>query len=152
MQLSEAVQQIQQVLAPAVMISSSALLAMGLQNKLTALANRFRALTHEKRALNQNSGRTPVENERLNNLTEQTSGLLKRIKLVKQSIVCVFGSILCFTGTSLAIFANLISHIDFWKAGIFLFGAGFIFVFIASALMIRETLLLYRIIKLEHFS
>lgn len=149
--LSEIIQHIHDVLSPAIMISSAALLVLGFQNKLTALANRFRALTNEGRTLTYKEKRLPEENLRLESLKQQTNGLLLRIKFVKRSIFCVYGAILCFTGTSIIIFSNVFSPIKLAQLGIAIFGTGFILVFLAAFFMMQETRLLYRIIKLEHF-
>ena len=60
MDITEIVQEIQYVLSPAVMVSSSALLLLGLQNKFSSLANRFRALNQEKRVLLQRAARDEI--------------------------------------------------------------------------------------------
>ena len=51
MDVAKIVEEIHLVLAPAVMISSSALLLLGFQTKFSNLASRFRTLNYELREL-----------------------------------------------------------------------------------------------------
>ena len=152
MDVTKIVQEIQYVLSPAVMVSSSALLLLGLQNKFSNLASRFRALNHEKRTLSQKAGRDEREESRLWNLEEQVDHLMRRATYVKDAIILAYAGIVCFTGTSVLIFVNVYASFHFSRiiTGIFL--VGLFFVLVSAVLMILETSLFYKIITLERKS
>ena len=152
MDISEAVKHIQNGLAPAVMISSSALLLLGYQNKFSNLANRFRALNDEKRRLRQKESRDSREETRLANVTKQVDYFMRRATLVKNAILCMYFSILCFTGTSIVIFLTYYIQGNFWWIGNLIFLTGFIFVGISAVSIVRDTRLFYKVMALEHKS
>src|SRR3989338_954931 len=106
MELSNLVQQIQYMLAPAIMVSSSALLLLGYQNKFSALFNRFRSLNQERRLLVQKIKRESAEEDRLGNLKAQLGRLFKRATNVKNAIVLTYSAIICFLATSVFLFLN----------------------------------------------
>ena len=76
----DAAQIIHYILTPAVMISSSALFLLGLQNRLSNLFSRFRALNHERRSLSQMASRSAKDNERLDNVVLQLDRLMRRVR------------------------------------------------------------------------
>lgn len=152
MDISEAVKHIQNGLAPAVMVSSSALLLLGYQNKFSNLANRFRALNDEKRRLRQKENRASSEETRLTNISKQVDYFMRRATLVKNAILCMYFSILCFTGTSIVIFLNYYIQGNFWWIGNLIFLTGFMFVALSAVSIIQETQLFYKVMKLEHKS
>ena len=152
MDIPKTVQDIQYVLAPAVMVSSSALLLLGFQNKFSNLANRFRALNHEERLLQAKPTRDRVEQGRLDNLTEQIRHLIARAKLVKNAILSAYAGIACFSGTSILIFVNLYTPVQIWTEISAVFIAGILCVLASAFFMIGETRLFYRVIDLENRS
>lgn len=143
------IQEIQYVIAPAVMVSSSALLLLGFHNKFSNLANRFRALNHEKRLLSQKTAKDGAETARLHNLSEQVEQLMKRAVYVKNAILFVYFGIVCFAGTSFLIFLNVYLPFQLYHLTISVFLAGFVFLLASSVQMILETSLFYKIISLE---
>ena len=148
MDIAVIVQKIQYVLAPAVMISSAALLLSGYQNKFSSLSSRFRALNQEKRLLSQEPQRSRIEEARLENILHQMHNILKRATYAKNAIVLTYLAIICFTGTSVLIFINLYTvRIDYWIIGVFL--AGLVLILLSAVLMMIETAILYRVIMLE---
>ena len=152
MDITKIVQEIQYVLSPAVMVSSSALLLLGYQNKFSNLASRFRVLNHEKRVLSQKDHRDALEEERLTSLTTQVHNLMLRATYVKNAIVLTYCAILCFTGTSILIFSNIYSPAQLLHFTIAVFLIGLVLVFASSVLMIMETALFYKVISLERKS
>ena len=143
------IQVIQYAIAPAVMVSSSALLLLGFQNKFSNLANRFRALNQEKRFLSQKTQRDPAEEARLGNLTEQVDQLVRRASCVKNAILLTYAGIICFVSTSILIFVSNTSSSQLYRLTIGVFLLGFIFLLAASVQMILETRLFYKVISLE---
>ena len=152
MDIGKIVQEIQYVLAPAVMVSSSALLLLGFQNKFSSLANRFRTLNHEKRLLAQKSVRDPTEANRFESLVKQIDQLMCRAGYVKNAILLSYVGIVCFTGTSVLIFLNVYTSFQIFNWITALFLLGLLCVLLSSVLMIFETSLFYQIISIERKS
>lgn len=147
--INRLIQDIQYVLSPAIMVSSSALLLLGLQNKFSNLANRFRALNQEKRTLFLKESRTVVEGNRLHNVEMQIECLIKRASLVKNAIILSFFGIICFTGTSVLIFLDLFDHFHLGEFFTAIFLLGLMLILFSAILMIYETHLFYKIVLLE---
>ena len=149
MDISKIIQEIQYILAPAIMVSSSALLLLGFQTKFSNLANRFRVLNHEKRALSQKAQKETSEEDRLGNLTSQIHHLMRRASHVKNAIVLTYGAIICFAGTSILIFLNIYTSFKLVHSTVAIFLVGLVMVFLSAILMILETMLFYQVISLE---
>lgn len=149
MNVNEIVQQIQYMVAPAVMVSSSALLLLGFHNKFATLANRFRVLNHEKRLLQQKSQRDNLEDIRLKNLIEQVGHFMTRATYVKNAILFTYAAIICFISTSILIFFAAAGSAGFRFLSTTVFFFGFLALIVTSIFMVLETLLFYRIIVLE---
>ena len=149
MDVTKIVQSIQYVLAPAVMVSSAALLLLGYQNKFSNLASRFRALNHERRLLSQKISRDPLEETRLQNLIEQIDQLMQRANHVKNAIVLAYFSIISFTGASFLIFLNVYAFFRIYHVIFVIFFLGLLALLNSAILMTRESWLSYRIIALE---
>ncbi|MBI4372129.1 MAG: DUF2721 domain-containing protein [Candidatus Omnitrophica bacterium] len=152
MELSSLVQQIQYMLAPGIMISSSALLLLGYQTKFSNLFNRFRALNQEKRLLAQKSKREVGEDERLENLKEQLVRLFKRAGYVKNAIVLTYAAIISFIATSVFLFVNNYTDSEFIYLTLSCFLLGLTLVLLGSLLMLAEVSLSFHILQLERKS
>jgi hypothetical protein len=146
------IQEIQSVVAPAVMVSSAALLLLGFQAKHSNLANRFRALNHEKRLLASKATRDQHETGRLQSLQQQVDHLMRRATYVQRAIVCAYSAIGCFTGSSVLIFVS--AHVPAWLGCgvIAIFMSGLACLMSSVVLMIRETQLFHKILTLERHS
>ena len=147
--ITKIVQEIQYVLAPAVMVSSSALLLLGFQNKFSNLANRFRSLNHERRLLSLKPNRDSIEEGRLKSLSEQVEHLAKRAGYVKNAILFAYSAIVCFLITSVLIFLNIYVAFHSFLWAICVFVLGLLLLLVGSCLMILETRILYKVITLE---
>jgi len=152
MDLSRTVQEIQYTLAPAIMISSSALLLLGLQAKFSNLFNRFRALNQERRILDLKTNRSPVEDERLSNLKQQLHRLMLRILHTKNAISLNYLAIVCFLATSIFLFLNIYTPLELSHFTITFFSAGLVLVLISACFMIAEIGIAFNILKLERKS
>ena len=140
---------IEYMVAPAIMVSSSALLLLGYQNKFSALFNRFRSLNQERRLLVQKIKRESAEEDRLGNLKAQLGRLFKRATHVKNAIVLTYSAIICFLATSVFLFLNTYTEAQFSYLTISFFLAGLICVFASSILMIVEVVISFNILQLE---
>jgi hypothetical protein len=101
-----AVQIIQLMLAPAVMINACGLLLLGINNKFSNVVNRIRLLNDEKRKLMLKVGDKKPETEeivRLESISKQITSLVIRGNLVKNSVLSFIVAIALFVFTSLLI-------------------------------------------------
>lgn len=100
-----AVQAIQAILAPAIMVSACGLLLLGLLNRYAVIMNRIRALNDERRRLlKARSTATqidPHEAERLTSVVDQLADLVDRVRLIRNAVVCQVGAVGTFVLTSL---------------------------------------------------
>lgn len=149
MDIAKIIQAIQYVVAPAIMISSSALLLLGFQNKFSALASRFRILNQEQNKLQGAISRSPAEESRLINLKGQVQYSYDRVTLVKNSILMTYGGIFFFTATSLLILAQIFTSLDLHVFIILFFGAGFLMLLGAVGVMMKDVNLFHRVMTLE---
>jgi hypothetical protein len=146
------VQTIHYVVAPAVMVSSAALLLLGLQAKFSNLANRFRGLHQERRSLSLKAARDAAEEERLRSVREQVEFLLRRAAYVKRAILLAYAAIACFVGTSVLIFFSVFAAGAWGRGAIAAFVCGLACVLASAVVMIGETRLLYKALTLERSS
>lgn len=149
MDLGKIVQEIQYVLAPAIMVSSASLLLLGFQNKFATLASRFRTLNQERRALAAKNSRTKEENERFDNLITQVNHLHERATCVKNAILMTYLSIIAFVLTSILLFISVHTGLQLFQFTILLFLAGLILILITSVVMIQEISIAFKIVTLE---
>ncbi|OGU57499.1 MAG: hypothetical protein A2V66_12545 [Ignavibacteria bacterium RBG_13_36_8] len=101
-----AVQIIQLMLAPAVMISACGLLLLGINNKYSIIVNRIRLLNEEKRKLLLKIGeksRPTEENVRYESIVKQLLHLSERIKIVRNCVLSYVSAVTLFVLTSLLI-------------------------------------------------
>lgn len=149
MEPSFAVQVIQTTLAPAVMISSAALLLLGFQNKFSALFDRFRTLNEEKRELKKKPRRDDFEEDRLNNIEEQLTRLTRRARHVKNAILCAHSAMISFLLTSLFLFWSTYARFNFDYITLAFFGAGLALIVLAAISIIVEVMISYNILTIE---
>jgi hypothetical protein len=149
MDVTNIVEEIHLVLAPGVMISSSALLLLGFQTKFSNLASRFRALNQELRELKKNLRKESWQTERFESLTRQVSHLLARATHVKNAILLTYAAVLFFLMTSVLIFLNVHGAGAFssWIQASFVLGL--LLQFGAVLTLMIEAALAFKIIKIE---
>ncbi len=110
-----AVQLIQLILAPAVMINACGLLLLGINNKYSLVVNRIRLLNEEKRRLFMKVGERPIttdENVRLESIAIQINALVFRVKLVRNTVLCYTTGVAMFVLTSLLLGASYFISMD----------------------------------------
>ena len=147
-------QAIQAILAPAVMISSSALFFLGLSNRYIALLTRIRLLNEEKRKLNQKFreiGELEVtDNNRLFHINKQVDALLVATWYVRNAIMCHVVAVICFVLTCFAIGANFfISTKLIQGTPIYLFLGGMLLVLSGVICMALDIFISSRVILVE---
>jgi hypothetical protein len=145
---------IQAILAPALGISATALLLLGLSNRYSSLLNRIRILNSEKRKLiielTEKGEFNYHDNVRYISVSKQIDILFLRCKLNRDSILCLQISIMIFVLTSVLIGFNLFIEskiLDF--VPIITFVIGMIFVFLGIAFSAKEVQKSYKMILIE---
>lgn len=129
-----AVQVIQLMLAPAIMISACGLLLLGINNKYSIIVNRIRLLNEEKRNLLLKVGEQPPSTEinvRFESITKQLLHLSERIKIVRNAVLSYVIAVALFVSTSLLIGISSflsIEKLNFIIIGTFLGGMISVFV------------------------
>jgi hypothetical protein len=148
-----AVQIIQLMLAPGLMISACGLLLLSINNKYSTVVNRIRLLNEEKRKLMAAIGLrelTTDDNVRLESIAIQIEDLVLRAKLVRNSVLADEIAIILFVLTSLLIgvssFLSL-GKLNFPIIAVFLLGM--LFVLIGTVYAGMETRKGYNIILYE---
>lgn len=126
-------QVIQAILAPAVMISASALFFLGLSARYIAIITRIRLLNDEKRHLAREFNRPSLaeseEIERFMNITHQIHVLMRLAWLVRISILCHICAVILFVLTSFTLGLDFfIDHETTKQIPLFIFIGGMIFV------------------------
>lgn len=134
-----AVQIIQLMLAPAVMINACGLLLLGINNKYSLVVNRIRLLNEEKRRLMIKIGEkapTTDDNVRLESIAHQIKALIYRAKLVRNTVLCYTTSVALFVTTSLILGVSSVlalGKLNFLIITTFLLGMTFVFIGIVFA-------------------
>jgi len=148
-----AIQIIQLMLAPAVMISACGLLLLSINNKYSLVVNRIRLLNDEKRKLLITVGDSmpsTEDNVRLESIANQIQFLVIRSRLVKNSVLSFITGIALFVLTSL--FIGILSFIAISQMNyliIISFLLGMVAVFIGTVFMGLETKKGFEIILFE---
>ena len=134
-----AVQIIQLMLAPALMISACGLLLLGINNKYSLVVNRIRLLNEEKRRLLSKiaeSDNSIDDNIRLESTTVQINDLVHRSKLVRNSVLCYTAAVALFVLTSLLLGVSSflsIGKLNYFITTAFLLGMLSVFVGVVFA-------------------
>jgi hypothetical protein len=100
----DAIQAIQAILAPAVMITGVALLLLTLNARHSSLVNRIRLLNDEERELRRKGGKVDeLDNARLRSIQNQIDQLLPRLRYVRNGMLCHLLAAIFFVLTSFSI-------------------------------------------------
>jgi hypothetical protein len=102
-----AVQAIQAIVAPAIMVSACGLLLLALLNRYTVIMSRVRVLSEERRRLvratTPPAEAAPSEVARLASVLRQLEDLVDRVRLLRNAVMCQVIAVGCFVLTSLLI-------------------------------------------------
>lgn len=148
----EAIQAIQAILAPAVMITGVALLLLTFNTRHSSLVNRIRLLDGEERELLRKRPKLDeMENLRLKSIKTQLDLLLSRLLYVRNGMLCLLLASIFFVLTSFSIGLAYFSI----SAGLtqtminFTFIPGMLLVLIGVVFLAVEVYISYRVIKIE---
>jgi hypothetical protein len=146
-----ALQTIQVLVAPVVMISANGLLALALYNRLAAVMNRVRAFHKESFDLaarinaaggGQNGAEAALFARRIRTLDELGHRMFVRARLIRNALYCLLLSVLCMIGCSLALgLSALYEPFDWAALALFYLGAVCMMLGIAAALFELHRLL-----------
>lgn len=142
-----ATQAIQGILAPALMISASALMILALHAKYSQLIDRLRSLNEERRRLVQSEN---PSQQRLSNVIAQIEMILLRARLVRNSIVSLYSAITLFVLCSFVIGLPLIVHVNYpigWALVVFMLGM--VSVFLGTTYALRDIGCAYKVALIE---
>ena len=153
--ITSAIEAIQAILAPAVMITGVALLLLSLNARHSSVVNRIRLLDDEKRQVNKKMKRAgrldKTESLRLASLKNQVNLLLPRLAYLRNGILCHMLAVLFFVLTSLSIGLSYFSI----STGLIqiavnvTFMVGMLFVLFGVAFLAIEIFVSYRVMLVE---
>ncbi len=147
-----AVQIIQLMLAPAVMISACGLLLLGTNNKYSLVVNRIRLLNEEKRRLFLRAGENPLspqDNIRLESIAIQLQKLVYRVYLVRSSVLSYTTAVALFVITSFLLGFSFFTSANLNILILSSFLLGMVFVLFGVVFAGMETYKGYEIITYE---
>lgn len=147
--ISQAVQFISGLLAPAIMISSCGLILLGLQNKYSNIIDRIRELNEERRRMELMESLDPSQERRMRSLTAQIEKLLVRARLDRNGILSLYLAILSFILTSLLIAPAYFGSFALITLSIMTFVAGIGLVLIGVIYVALEVINSYKVVKYE---
>ncbi len=119
---------IQQLVAPAVMISACGLLSLAQYNRLAVIVGRLRQFHHERlvvyeKMLEAGEPDKQLLTRRYTGIGEQADQILLRAKIVRNGLACLVGCVLCMLGSSLAIGLSLmVESVQPVVVGLFILG------------------------------
>ncbi|OFX15657.1 hypothetical protein A3K71_01620 [archaeon RBG_16_50_20] len=148
----EAIQAIQAILAPAVMITGVALLLLTFNARHSSLVNRIRLLDDEERELLRRRPKLDkMETLRLKSIKNQLDLLLSRLLYVRNGMLCLLFAATFFVLTSFSIgLAYFSASIGLTQTMInFTFIPGMLLVLIGVLFLAIEVHISYRVIEIE---
>lgn len=148
----DAIQAIQAILAPAVMITGVALLLLTLNARHSSLVNRIRLLNDEERELRRKGGKLDeLDNARLRSIQNQIDQLLPRLRYVRNGMLCHLLAAIFFVLTSFSIGLGYFSVSSAITQAMInaTFMIGMILVLVGVAFLALEIYVSYRVILIE---
>lgn len=107
-----AIQVIQAMLAPGVMVSACALLLLGMNNRYSIIVNRIRLLKQEERNMDRKSDEKNCR-ARTENIDRQLGLLLERLRLVRNAVFGFSVGMAFFLASSLLIGLQFLTDVRF---------------------------------------
>lgn len=151
--LLSAVNMIQAMLAPAIMISACGLLLLGMNNKYSIVVSRIRLLNEERRRLTcePKKGHLSVDEQfRLQNIINQIHLLKHRILIVRNAVLSYSIAVALFIVASLLIGFNVVSTLKYFSiAALIVFLLGMLSVLAGVIFAAREVYEGYKIVNIE---
>lgn len=143
-----AINVIQAMLAPGLMISACGLLILAMNNKYSMVVGRIRLLNEERRRLGSAQPGDERQRARLESLAFQLAELLRRLRLVRNAVVGYLSAVALFIMSSLFIALRILAG---WPeaAALILFIAGVLAALVGVFFAASEAMLGYRIVLME---
>jgi len=153
-EVANAIGTIQDILAPAVMITGVALLLLTFNARHSALVNRIRLLDDEKRQLSKKSASKRLdksESVRLRSIKNQLNLLLPRLVYVRNGMLCHLLAVMLFVLTSFSIgLERLPTPAGLTQTAISTtFTLGMVLVLVGVAFLALEIFVSYKVIVVE---
>ncbi|MGA3405164.1 MAG: DUF2721 domain-containing protein [Candidatus Bathyarchaeia archaeon] len=148
-EVANAIGTIQDILAPAVMITGVALLLLTFNARHSALVNRIRLLDDEKRQLSKRLDKS--ESVRLRSIKNQLNLLLPRLAYVRNGMLCHLLAVMLFVLTSFSIgLERLPTPAGLTQTAISTtFTLGMVLVLVGVAFLALEIFVSYKVIVVE---
>ncbi|MBL0175227.1 MAG: DUF2721 domain-containing protein [Ignavibacteria bacterium] len=147
-----ALQTIQAVLTPALLISACGLLLLGLNNRYAIVVNRVRLLNDEKRrklVAPETIDREYVDAVRFESLMRQIPSLLIRANHLRHALMHLWIGVICYLVTSLSLGASLFLYGGLATLAVAIFMAGIIFAVIGVVYALMDISLAQKVLHLE---
>lgn len=146
--VTEAAKAISGIVAPAIMISASALMILALHAKYSSLIDRMRALNDERRRIVNNEEQK--SKQRLDNVVEQLEMFLVRAYLVRNAIVSLYLAIALFVLSSIIIGVVIVFNVSVsvWLS-LIVFMLAMVSVLVGTVFAFKDILSAYTIARLE---
>jgi hypothetical protein len=147
-----AMQTIQAILAPALMISACGLLLLGLNNRYATVVNRIRLLNDEKRrrlADPDSVDREYVDAIRFESVMRQIPLLLTRANHLRRSLIFLWAAVIGYLLTSLLLGVSLFLRVHIAVAAVWVFLAGITSALLGVLFALLDIAMARRVMKLE---
>ena len=147
-----AMQTIQAILTPALMISACGLLLLGLNNRYAIVVGRIRALNDEKRkklADPEAIDREYVDAVRFESVMQQIPSLQHRANHLRHSLISLWTGVFCYLLSSMLLGFSIFFHVKIasFAVWVFMIGIGSAAVGVVFAML--DIVLAHRVLKLE---
>jgi hypothetical protein len=137
------------IVAPAIMISASALIILALQGKYSHLIDRLRSLNEERRRITQ-AADPKRQAQRMSNVLAQIEMILTRARFVRNSIVSLYIAIALFVISSIVIGVAIVLGRGIpVGSSLLVFMAGMVFVLCGTIYALRDIARAYSVVQLE---
>jgi len=147
-----ALQTIQAILAPALMISACGLLLLGLNNRYATVVNRIRLLNDEKRrrlADPDSVDREYVDAIRFESVMRQIPLLLTRANHLRRSLIFLWSGVIGYLLTSLLLGVSLFLRVHIAVAAVWVFLAGITAALLGVLFALLDIGMARRVMRLE---
>ena len=148
----QAVEFIQAMLAPGLMISACGLLLLGMNNKYSIVVARIRILDDEIRKYKKNlpeAQLSALEKFRMENISLQVGKLYIRIRIIRNAVIFYSLAVAFFILSSLLIGYRLITETESLSLVLFFFLTGMLSVFVGVLYAVLEMIKAYQIVGIE---
>ena len=147
-----ALQTIQALLTPALLISACGLLLLGLNNRYAIVVGRVRQLNDEKRKKliePESIDREYVDAVRFESLMRQIPSLLVRANHLRHALIFLWVGVICYLVTSLGLGASIYVHQSLATVAVCIFLAGIVSAVIGVVYALLDISLAQKVLQLE---